>query len=170
VATTVTNAFGVLNTGHCASEARGKGVDNTLVVTINGRKVRLSNTGSDSLYTLCRRWVRNDIPRKDQHDPWDTVKPLPRPLSAGVAERSEEKSTEDAKQDNTETEIYYELEGPMENISENQLLQMHVRHAKNIRARLRDKRKQRIGRFKQRLALLLPSSMEKSKSDLAVAI
>ncbi|XP_057855202.1 uncharacterized protein LOC131064891 isoform X2 [Cryptomeria japonica] len=132
--------------------------------------VRLSNTGSDSLYTLCRRWVRNDMPVKDQHDPWDTVKPLPRPLSAGVAESNEEKSTEDDKQDDMEPEGCSELEGPMGNISEHQLLQMHVRNAKKIRARLRNERKQRIGRFKQRLALLLPSSMEQNKNDSAVAI
>ncbi|GLJ26600.1 hypothetical protein SUGI_0516380 [Cryptomeria japonica] len=166
----VANPYTVMNAGHCVNEARDKGADNASVVTINDRKVRLSNTGSDSLYTLCRRWVRNDMPVKDQHDPWDTVKPLPRPLSAGVAESNEEKSTEDDKQDDMEPEGCSELEGPMGNISEHQLLQMHVRNAKKIRARLRNERKQRIGRFKQRLALLLPSSMEQNKNDSAVAI
>jgi len=137
-------------------------------VTINERRVKLSNNGSDSLYALCRRWIRNDIPRKDQHVPWDSVRPLPKPLSAGVAESSKDKSTEDPKEEGRKTEIGSEVEEPIDDISEHQLLQAHVKHAKNVRARLRAERMQRIGRFKQRLALLLPSSMDQNKSNSAV--
>lgn len=167
-ATIVVNPFNGVDANQCTNDARDKGIDNAFVVTINERRVRLSNTGSDSLYALCRRWIRNDIPRKDQHVPWDSVRPLPRPLSGGVAESSKDKSTEDAKEKGTKIEIGSELEEPLENISEHQLLQAHVKHAKTVRARLRAERMQRIGRFKQRLALLLPSSMDQNKSNSVV--
>lgn len=166
-ATIVVNPFNGMDVGQSTNDARDKGIDNAFVVTINERRVRLSNTGSDSLYALCRRWIRNDIPRKDQHVPWETVRPLPRPLSTGVAEGSKDKCTEDAEE-GTKTEISSELEEPIENISEHQLLQAHVKHAKNVRARLRAERRQRIKRFKQRLALLLPSSMDQNKINSAV--
>jgi hypothetical protein len=40
---------------------------NHIVVTVKDRKVKLlSETDDTSLYALCRRWVRNDVPRKDQ--------------------------------------------------------------------------------------------------------
>ncbi|KAH8966443.1 hypothetical protein BDL97_03G025600 [Sphagnum fallax] len=42
---------------------------NHIVVTVKDRKVKLlSETDDTSLYALCRRWVRNDVPRKDQVD------------------------------------------------------------------------------------------------------
>lgn len=167
-ATIVVNPFNGMDVGQSTNDARDKGIDNAFVVTINERRVRLSNTGSDSLYALCRRWIRNDIPRKDQHVPWDSVRHLPRPLSTGVAESSKDKSTEDAKEEGTKIEIGSELEEPIENISERQLLKAHVKRAKIVRARLRAERKQRIERFKQRLALLLPSSMDQNKSNSAV--
>eukprot|EP00252_Welwitschia_mirabilis_P000724 TRINITY_DN1068_c0_g1_i1.p1 TRINITY_DN1068_c0_g1~~TRINITY_DN1068_c0_g1_i1.p1 ORF type:complete len:187 (-),score=20.50 TRINITY_DN1068_c0_g1_i1:267-827(-) len=107
-----------VNANQCSNDMRDKGAENTVVVSVNGRKVRLSNTDSDSLYALCRRWIRNDVPRKDQ------------------------------------------LEESVENMSEQQLLELHVQRARQIRARLRDKRARRIDRYKQRLALLLPRSLE----------
>lgn len=44
-----------------------------------------------------------------QHDPWDSVRPLPRPLSSGVAESNEERNIEDAKGDNIEVENFFEV-------------------------------------------------------------
>eukprot|EP00252_Welwitschia_mirabilis_P000725 TRINITY_DN1068_c0_g1_i2.p1 TRINITY_DN1068_c0_g1~~TRINITY_DN1068_c0_g1_i2.p1 ORF type:complete len:226 (-),score=36.08 TRINITY_DN1068_c0_g1_i2:267-944(-) len=146
-----------VNANQCSNDMRDKGAENTVVVSVNGRKVRLSNTDSDSLYALCRRWIRNDVPRKDQH--LLSERPLPRPLSARSSDEKEQKGTTN-QEDSTETENASELEESVENMSEQQLLELHVQRARQIRARLRDKRARRIDRYKQRLALLLPRSLE----------
>ncbi|XP_043690452.1 mucin-2-like isoform X3 [Telopea speciosissima] len=53
----------------------------------------------------------------------------------------------------------------VEHLSPRKLLQRHIKRAKRVRARLREERLQRIARYKQRLALLLPPPVEQLRND-----
>ncbi|KAK9123126.1 hypothetical protein Sjap_012728 [Stephania japonica] len=132
------------------------------VVAVQDRKVRFSD--GTSLYSLCRSWVRNGLPKEPQTNIGNGVKLLPRPLptatDTGTPEKSES-GDEDGDKDKEEDE------GSVEHLSSHELLQRHIKRAKRVRARLRKERLQRIGRYKQRLALLLPSSAEHFRSDAA---
>ncbi|XP_011093389.1 proline-rich receptor-like protein kinase PERK8 isoform X3 [Sesamum indicum] len=60
-------------------------------------------------------------------------------------------------------------ESSVENLSEKELLQRHIKRAKRVRSRLREERLQRITRYKTRLALLLPPMVEQHfKNESAV--
>ncbi|KAF9597251.1 hypothetical protein IFM89_016392 [Coptis chinensis] len=140
-------------------DSRDRSRDDT-VVTIHDRKVRLSDGAS--LYALCRSWVRNGLPKETQPQFGEGLKLLPRPLPVRVAnsqttDRNESCHKEEKEEDATS----------VEHLSACELLQRHVKRAKKVRARLRDERLQRIERYKQRLALLLPSPVEHFRSDAA---
>ncbi|MFS7988385.1 hypothetical protein Hanom_Chr11g01034211 [Helianthus anomalus] len=87
----------------------------------------------------------------------DCVKSLPKPLPASTLEAR--------KEDDLELE---EKTENVDHLSAKELLQLHVKHAKKVRARLRNERLQRIERYKDRLALLLPAVAEQQpKNDPA---
>ncbi|XP_043690451.1 mucin-2-like isoform X2 [Telopea speciosissima] len=136
-------------------ELRGR--DDT-VVTIHDRKVRLSDGAS--LYALCRSWVRNGLPQETPPLFGDGVKLLPRPLPATAADTLPKK--DEAEDDEEEKE---EDASAVEHLSPRKLLQRHIKRAKRVRARLREERLQRIARYKQRLALLLPPPVEQLRND-----
>ncbi|KAL5707841.1 hypothetical protein ACHQM5_018697 [Ranunculus cassubicifolius] len=123
-------------------------------LSISQKKVRLSDGAS--LYALCRSWVRNGLPKETQPPLGEGLKLLPRPLPISVANgRLPEKSGSDDEDEEKEEEV-----SSVENMSARSLLHLHVKRAKKTRARLRKERLQRIDRYKQRLALLLPPPEE----------
>ncbi|XP_058078829.1 vegetative cell wall protein gp1-like [Magnolia sinica] len=143
-------------------DLRDKSKDDA-VVTINNRKVRLSDGGPDSLYALCRSWVRNGLPQESQPQFGDGIKLLPRPLPASMVDNRLLKRTE--PDENEESSRKDEHPGSVENLSARDLLEGHIKRAKRIRAQLREERLQRIDRYKQRLALLLPPPVEPGRTD-----
>ncbi|XP_030547378.1 uncharacterized protein LOC115753042 isoform X2 [Rhodamnia argentea] len=120
---------------------------------VRDRKVRLSD--GDSLYALCRSWLRNGFPEESQPQYGVGVKSLPRPLPPVESYRIVKKEAEDDNED----------EKDAEELSTSDLLKRHVKRAKRVRSRLREERSQRIARYKSRLALLLPLQVEQFKSD-----
>ncbi|KAK6120779.1 hypothetical protein DH2020_045483 [Rehmannia glutinosa] len=134
--------------------------DDTFAI-IRDRKVRISEDAS--LYSLCRSWLKNGVPEETQQPQYlDTVKSLPRPLPvAAQVVDSPDKGAEDAEEED-------EFQENVENLSAKELLQRHIKRAKKVRSRLREERLQRISRYKNRLALLLPPMVEQHfKSESA---
>ncbi|KAJ4711701.1 proline-rich family protein [Melia azedarach] len=131
--------------------------DETIAV-VRDRKVRVSDGAS--LYALCRTWLRNGSPEESQPRYGDGVKSLPRPLPMPVADANVvmEKEDEDDDDENDEDEN-------VDDLSAEDLLRRHVHRAKKVRARLREERTKRIGRYKTRLGLLLPPIGEQSRND-----
>ncbi|XP_076893123.1 uncharacterized protein LOC143545058 [Bidens hawaiensis] len=119
---------------------RDKNGDDSFV-TIRDRKVQVSE--GTSLYAQCRSWLKNGLILEKQPQYVDHVKPLPKPLPAAI---------EEPRNDN-DMEVEEKTED-VEHLSDKELLQQHVKHAKKVRARLRNQRLQRIERYKDRLALL----------------
>ncbi|KAK9169974.1 hypothetical protein Syun_002114 [Stephania yunnanensis] len=82
------------------------------VVTVQDRKVRFSD--GTSLYSLCRSWVRNGLPKETQTNIGNGVKLLPRPLptatDTGTPEKSES-GNEDGDKDNEEMQLYLPIAG-----------------------------------------------------------
>uniref|UniRef100_A0A251TBI5 Uncharacterized protein n=1 Tax=Helianthus annuus TaxID=4232 RepID=A0A251TBI5_HELAN len=94
--------------------------------------------GDDAFIVIRDRKVQPQYP--------DGVKSLPKPLPASTVEARKEDDLE-LEEENPEN---------VDHLSAKELLQLHVNHAKKVRARLRNQRLQRIERYKDRLALLLP--------------
>ncbi|XP_030962221.1 rho GTPase-activating protein gacJ-like [Quercus lobata] len=140
--------------------SRGKTVDESLY-TIRDRKVNI--TPDASLYALCRSWLRNGISEEFQPQYGDVVRPFPKPLPISTA------STHPSKKKEGEEEEGEDEEGDksFEDLSPKDLLKRHVKHAKKVRARLREERLRRIARYKSRLALLLPPLVEQFRNDTA---
>ncbi|MFS7892268.1 hypothetical protein Hanom_Chr00s000547g01649401 [Helianthus anomalus] len=131
---------------------RDKNGDDTFVV-IRDRKVQVSE--GTSLYAQCRSWLKNGLVLEKPPQYVDHVKSLPKPLPASMVEPRND--------DDMETE---EKTEDVEHLSAKELLQQHVKHAKKVRARLRNQRLQRIERYKDRLALLLPPVVDQQpKTD-----
>nr|GEV43541.1 reverse transcriptase domain-containing protein [Tanacetum cinerariifolium] len=103
-------------------------------VIIRDRKVPISE--GTSLYAQCRSWLKNGFTVENQPQYVDHVKSLPKPLPPAAI-------VEPTKEDDTEME---ESPENVENLSAKELLQQHVKHAKKVRARLRNRRLQRIER------------------------
>ncbi|KAL3698616.1 hypothetical protein R1sor_012692 [Riccia sorocarpa] len=145
---------------------RERSSDNTVLVKICDRKVRLSSEqDSTSLYALCRRWVRNDVPRTDQQAQLWEQPPLPRPLTPAEAEIAESEGAENGNKEDSGPRLEPDLTKPVETISEKELMQHHVEHFKNVRKRCREDRSRRVARFKQRLALLIPANPENGRRE-----
>jgi hypothetical protein len=108
---------------------------NHIVVTVKDRKVKLlSETDDTSLYALCRRWVRNDVPRKDQSGLRDCVIPLPKPLTVAEADKAEGQVLENGKkrdEDLSSPEVDKLPDSP----TADELLQSHIHHFRNVRKR-----------------------------------
>ncbi|KAL8214150.1 hypothetical protein R6Q57_003599 [Mikania cordata] len=121
---------------------RDKNGDDAFVI-IRDRKVQVSE--GTSLYAQCRSWLKNGFTLENKPQYLDCVKSLPKPLTASMVEAR----TEDDVEIEEKTE-------DVDHVSAKELLQLHVKHAKKVRARLRNQRLQRIERYKDRLALLLP--------------
>ncbi|KAL9249400.1 hypothetical protein AKJ16_DCAP07839 [Drosera capensis] len=126
-------------------------------VTVRDRKVRF--TEGTSMYALCRSWFRNAYYDGSWSKSTDIVRSLPKPLPLEVLETCSSKGPE------ADEEKEAEGEKSVENLSAEELLQRHVKRAKRVRARLSEKRLQRIARYKNRLALLLPPLAEQSRND-----
>ncbi|KAK1413357.1 hypothetical protein QVD17_35129 [Tagetes erecta] len=134
--------------------SRDKNGDDTFVV-IRDRKVLVSEGGS--LYAQCRSWLKNGFILEKPPQYVDRVKSLPKPLPASMVEPRND--------DDMELE---EKTDDVEHFSAKDLLQQHVKHAKKVRTRLRNQRLQRIERYKDRLALLLPPVVDQQpKTDPA---
>ncbi|XP_065015585.1 vegetative cell wall protein gp1 isoform X1 [Musa acuminata AAA Group] len=135
------------------------------IFMINDRKVRVLDGCTPSLYSLCRSWVRNGQSHEIQSNFGDAEKLLPRPLPASMIDSQVMKQHEN----DAEAEVIEEEEpvGSVEELSERDLLEIHIKHAKSVRARLRKERLRRIERCKQRLALLLPPPSELGRNETA---
>ncbi|XP_071931615.1 uncharacterized protein [Coffea arabica] len=136
--------------GH--KEMRERGRDDSFV-TIRDRKVRVSE--SASLYAHCRSWLRNGFPEESQPINMDAARSLPRPLPLPA-----QGNVSPVKKDNPKEEEEFQVEGSVDNLTSEELLQTHIKRAKRVRSRLREERLQRIARYKTRLALLLPLMVE----------
>ncbi|XP_003561852.1 LIM domain-binding protein 3 [Brachypodium distachyon] len=136
------------------AQERGSTNEDSRTVVIHGRNVNLSDSESGSLYALCRSWVRNGVQHEIQPSFVGNVAPvLPRPLPASVVDsrmsgKDKEAENEEPKEKKNDTGEYTTAE----------LLKELVDRAKKIRAEFRKERQSRIERYKQRLALLLPST------------
>ncbi|XP_068661067.1 uncharacterized protein [Aristolochia californica] len=126
---------------------RDKSRDDSVVST-QGRKVRLSDGGSGSLYALCRSWVRNAWPQECQINEGGRV--LPRPFPASSKDSPMPDENEGVDQDDVES-AKEEHSGSVEDISAPDLLKEHIKRAKKIRARLRGERMQRIQPYRERV-------------------
>lgn len=135
---------------------RDKNGDGSFVI-IRDRKVQVSE--GTSLYAQCRSWLKNGFTLESQPQYVDCVKSLPKPLPAAVAAASMVEATKD-----DDTEMDEKMED-VENLSAKELLQQHVKHAKKVRLRLRNQRLQRIERYKDRLALLLPPVVDQQPKN-----
>ncbi|GAB4832689.1 hypothetical protein Ancab_006704 [Ancistrocladus abbreviatus] len=139
--------------GH--KEPSDKGRDDTFVI-VRDRKVRISDGAS--IYALCRSWLKNGFCEESQPQFGDIVKSLPKPLPAPTSDTRSPKREGDSEEEE-------EDQKSAENLSSEELLQRHIKHAKRVRARLREERLQRIARYKGRLALLLPPLVEQCRND-----
>lgn len=111
-------------------------------------------TEGASLYSLCRSWLRNGAHEGLQkHQSDTTVTCLPKPLPASVV--VETSLPKDSVEEPNRVQDK-EDEESVKQLSDADLLKRHVDRAKKVRARLREERLKRIGRYKARLALLLP--------------
>ncbi|KAH7447850.1 hypothetical protein KP509_01G123900 [Ceratopteris richardii] len=140
---------------------RDKTSESTMFVSINDRKVKVGpESDGASLYALCRRWLKNNAPRKEQPGIHNFVK-LPKPLPAKKLSESSTSIEENESEDNLEDYLEGEIEAP----DKQELLDNHIAHFKNVRKRLREQHKQRIERYKIRLALLLQPNPYEEKVD-----
>lgn len=132
---------------------RDKNGDGSFVI-IRDRKVQVSE--GTSLYAQCRSWLKNGFTLENQPQPQyvDYVKSLPKPLPASML-----------KEDDTHIHEEEEKMEDVEHLSAKELLQQHVKHAKKVRMRLRNQRLQRIERYKDRLALLLPPVVDQQPKN-----
>ncbi|KAG9459826.1 hypothetical protein H6P81_004334 [Aristolochia fimbriata] len=120
------------------------------VVTIQGRKVRLSDGGSGSLYALCRSWVRNGWPQECQPQLSDGGNVLPRPFPASSKDSLVPEENESDDQDDAESGKGEHV-GSVDDLSAQDLLKEHIKRAKRIRARLREERLRRIQPYRERV-------------------
>ncbi|KAJ3674086.1 hypothetical protein LUZ60_006078 [Juncus effusus] len=125
-------------------------------IVSNDRKVRVTD-GDASLYSLCRSWVRNGIPREIQSNNGNNERLLPRPLPASfndpnISNNSEIKDEDDPPEKENESETE-------EKITTESLLKGHIKRAMKVRARLQKERRIKLRRYKQRLTLLLPQNL-----------
>ncbi|KAI3926926.1 hypothetical protein MKX01_032841 [Papaver californicum] len=130
-------------------------------VTVNDRKIRLADGAS--LYALCRSLVHNGLPQESQTQIVGGIKPLPRPKPSSPGNSNLLKRKENGDEDEEKEED----EAALQHLSSHDLLQKHIKRAKRVRARLREERKQRIERYKERLVHLLPSPVEEFRHDTA---
>ncbi|KAL4562027.1 hypothetical protein LXL04_034216 [Taraxacum kok-saghyz] len=145
------NLISIIFLANNSDFCREKKGDGSFVV-IRDRKVQVCE--GTSLYAQCRSWLKNGFTLENQPQYVDCVKSLPKPLPASMVPPT-----------NTHIEDE-EIMEDVEHLSAKELLQQHVKHAKKVRMRLRNQRLQRIERYKDRLALLLPPVVDQQlKND-----
>ncbi|KAF3340150.1 hypothetical protein FCM35_KLT15921 [Carex littledalei] len=142
---------------YAMARERERNRDDTFIM-INDRKVRLTDGEPCSLYSLCRSWVRNGAPHETLSNYGNNERILPRPLPASFADSDEVKNEEKDQQNNDSDAANNEDGAAVEPFTTRSLLEEHIKRAKRIRAKLTKERLVRIRRYKQRLALLLPST------------
>ncbi|XP_062175807.1 RNA-binding motif protein 25-like [Alnus glutinosa] len=142
-------------------DTRDRSRDDSLT-TVRDRKVRIVDGAS--LYALCRSWLKNGFPEESQPQYGDAAKSLPKPLPIPVSATHLPKNKEAEEEEEAEDK---EDEESVEHLLPQDLLNRHIKHAKKVRARLREERLQRIARYKSRLALLLPPLVEQFRNDTA---
>ncbi|XP_050235692.1 uncharacterized protein LOC126685778 [Mercurialis annua] len=148
-----------LSDSNGCKNTRERSKDDNFVVA-KDRKVRISQ--ESSLYGLCRSWLRNGFPQDNQPQYGDVVKVLPKPLPmSDVHPHSLGKEGEEVVEEDEQEEE------SVDNLSAEDLLRRHIKRAKKVRARLREKRLKRIARYKTRLAMLLPPQVEHFRNDTA---
>ncbi|KMZ58397.1 hypothetical protein ZOSMA_77G00570 [Zostera marina] len=150
--------------GNRYKEPRDKSSDSSVVVFYD-RKVRLLDSPR-SLYSLSRSWVQNGLSQESQPSSGDGVRLLPKPLSLSPVNKTSEKASEKAEIDTNKEPSEEELE----RLTEDDLLQRHIKRAKNIRSRLKGNRLRRINRYRQRLSLLLPLPMEQDGNNESLPV
>lgn len=138
---------------HSDTKERDKSIDDAFV-TIHGRKVRVVDGGSCSLYALCRSWIQSGLTQETHSNVGEGVKLLPKPLPPSIVEEMLNKKVDGKGDDDFQEDEHEDL---VDQLSSQELLAGHIRRAKRVRARFRRERLLRIERYKQRLSLLLPA-------------
>ncbi|KAJ7949096.1 proline-rich family protein [Quillaja saponaria] len=138
-------------------DTRERSRDDSLAM-VRDRKVRI--TDGASLYALCRSWLRNGLSEESQPQYENGITVLPKPLPASVVGMLSISKKEDEDEEEEDEES-------VEDLSPEDLLKMHIRRAKNVRALLRQDRLHRIARYRSRLGLLLPPPVEQLRNDTA---
>ncbi|XP_020676118.1 uncharacterized protein LOC110095078 [Dendrobium catenatum] len=138
---------------HSDTKERDKSIDDAFVM-IHGRKVRVVDDGSCSLYSLCRSWIQSGLTPETHPNVGEGVKLLPKPLPPSIVEETLNKKVDDKGDEDFQEDEHGDS---VDQLSTQELLGGHIRRAKRVRARFRSERLLRIERYKQRLSLLLPA-------------
>ncbi|XP_024361318.1 uncharacterized protein [Physcomitrium patens] len=156
-----TPVAGNYTSNHSDTPYRERSSDSQIVVHIGDRKVRLaSESDPSSLYSLCRRWVRNDILRSDRAGTRDVMNLLlPKPLSVAEVESAGDHPHDNCIKSDAD-QPQSEIEKSVDDMTPEELLQLHVQQYRLVRKRSKEERMRKIARFKPRLALLLPGNNE----------
>ncbi|XP_020104094.1 formin-like protein 5 [Ananas comosus] len=111
------------------SKERDRSGEDTLM-TIHSRKVRILDSESPSLYSLCRAWLRNSVPHESQPNIGNSVE-LPKPLPASMIDASILRDDANGDKDDESNHVR-----SAEELSTQDLLNEHIKRGKKIRARL----------------------------------
>ncbi|GAQ86086.1 hypothetical protein KFL_002700050 [Klebsormidium nitens] len=127
-------------------------VQEPIIVSVGDHRVRLSSEADpSSLYSLCRKWVRNR-PTDDEELGYAPVVPsvLPRPLPLEPLSRETDAN-------GGQEERGFSLEDTISGrLTPRDLLRTHVRNFREIRKKKREEWQQRVKRYKPRLCLIFP--------------
>nr|CAD1837352.1 unnamed protein product [Ananas comosus var. bracteatus] len=140
------------------SKERDRSGEDTLM-TIHSRKVRILDSESPSLYSLCRAWLRNSVPHESQPNIGNSVE-LPKPLPASMIDTNILRDDANGDKDDENNHV-----GSAEELSTRDLLNEHIKRGKKIRTRLSKERRLRIERYRERLTLLLPPNLETARHE-----
>ncbi|XP_020586022.1 uncharacterized protein LOC110028496 [Phalaenopsis equestris] len=138
---------------HSDTKERSKSIDDAFVM-IHGRKVRVVDGASPSLYTLCRSWIQSGLTQETHSNVGEAIKLLPKPLPPSIVKEMLNKKVDDTVDEDLQED---EWGDSVDQLSAQELLAGHITRAKRVRARFRRERLLRIERYKQRLSLLLPA-------------
>ncbi|KAK8959611.1 hypothetical protein KSP40_PGU007944 [Platanthera guangdongensis] len=115
------------------TKERDKSVDDAFVM-IYGRKVKLADGGSGSLYPLCRSWIRNGLTQETHPNVGEGIMLLPKPLPTSIVKEMLNKHTDGEGDEEFQED---EQRESVELLSSRELLGGHIKRAKRVRARPR---------------------------------